>query len=270
MKNIIYASLIAIIIHLVLFFQINEIIKNNQLKYNTTNKVKKTKKHGYTNIKYVKLQQRKIIKPTIKKEIQKPKKVKRTVLKEVEQKKTVKKNKPIKKLKEIVVNKKIQPIQLPKKTKKVDLKQFFTLSKKEQIKKESNKKKIEEVRETIKQLQNLDRLTQSYIKLYGEEFFTYSKQQQRFLKTNLSKIGQITQRYLQYPEISVRTRQSGTNVIEFLLHKNGDITNLRITDSSQYTALDKNTLQTIKIAYKDYPKPFQVTKIKIYVKYILY
>ena len=80
----------------------------------------------------------------------------------------------------------------------------------------------------------------------------------------------ITQRYLVYPGLSIKTRQSGINVIEFVLHPNGDISDVRITDSSNYTALDKNTVETIQLAYKDYPKPTEPTQIKIYVRYILY
>jgi len=83
-------------------------------------------------------------------------------------------------------------------------------------------------------------------------------------------IGKITQRYLQYPEISAKTGQSGVNVVEFTLHPNGDISDLRISDSSYFTALDKNTIETIQIAYKDYPRPKEPTKIKIFVNYILY
>ena len=60
MKNFIYASLIAIIIHIVLFVELNNVIKSNKLQYNTTNKTKTDKKNGYTSIKYVKLQKKEI------------------------------------------------------------------------------------------------------------------------------------------------------------------------------------------------------------------
>jgi protein TonB len=60
------------------------------------------------------------------------------------------------------------------------------------------------------------------------------------------------------------------NIIEFVLHPNGDITKPIITSSSGYEALDKNTIKTIEIAYKDYPRPSEPTKIRIYVTYRLY
>ena len=116
----------------------------------------------------------------------------------------------------------------------------------------------------------IDEITQSYIKLYGEEYNSFTKVQKVYLQKNLKTIGSITQKYLRYPAISVRTRQSGTNVIEFILHPNGDITQPIITTSSGYEALDSNTIETIEIAYKDYPRPNEPTKIRIYVTYRLY
>ena len=156
--------------------------------------------------------------------------------------------------------------------KKVDLKKFFTINKTERIKEEKTSlyEKNKQLQEEKNDIKKLDQMTQSYLKLYGDEYFLLSKEEKRFLKTNLSRIGQITQRYLKYPAISIRTRQKGINVVEFILYDNGDISNLMITDGSGYTALDKNTIRTIKIAYKDYPKPYQQIKIKIYVRYILY
>lgn len=116
----------------------------------------------------------------------------------------------------------------------------------------------------------IDELTQSYIDLYGEEFMTFSEETKEFLKENLSDIGRITQKYLMYPSISIRTKQQGMNVVEFYLHPNGDITELKLLQSSTYTALDSNSIHTIKVAYKDYPKPKEVTKIRIFVYYKLH
>lgn len=122
----------------------------------------------------------------------------------------------------------------------------------------------------VPQKRQVDELTQSYIDLYGDEFITFSDETKEFLKENLSDIGRITQKYLMYPSISIRTKQQGMNVVEFFLHPNGDITNLKLIKSSTYTALDSNSIHTIKVAYKDYPKPKEVTKIRIFVYYKLY
>jgi len=109
--------------------------------------------------------------------------------------------------------------------------------------------------------------------LYGREFDTFSPTQKKFIKHNLGLIHRITQRTLirnGYPEIAVRTRQQGTNIVSFYLHPNGDISNLRLKTKIGYAALDNNTLEVIRIAYKDYPLPNQKTKIVFYVQYSIY
>ena len=109
--------------------------------------------------------------------------------------------------------------------------------------------------------------------LYGREFDTFSPSQKKFIKHNLGLIHRITQRTLTrngYPEVAIRTRQQGTNVVSFYLHPNGDISNLKLKTKIGYTALDRNTLEVIRIAYKDYPLPNQKTKIVFYVQYSIY
>jgi TonB family protein len=110
-------------------------------------------------------------------------------------------------------------------------------------------------------------------KLYGKEFDTFSSTQKKFIKNNLGTIHRITQRTLTqngYPEIAVRMRQQGTNIVSFYLHPNGDITNLRLKSRIGYAALDENTLEVIRIAYKNYPLPNKKTKIIFYVQYSIY
>ncbi|GIU00162.1 hypothetical protein TSL6_06680 [Sulfurovum sp. TSL6] len=110
-------------------------------------------------------------------------------------------------------------------------------------------------------------------KLYGEEFNTFSETQKKFIKNNLGTIHTITQRTLTrngYPDVAVRTRQQGTNVVSFYLHPNGDISDLKLKRHIGHQALDQNTLEVIRIAYKDYPLPNKKTKIVFYVKYSIY
>lgn len=110
-------------------------------------------------------------------------------------------------------------------------------------------------------------------RLYGSEFNTYSQTQKKFIKNNLGTIHRITQRTLSmngYPSIAVRTGQQGTNIVSFYLHPNGDISNLRLKRDIGYQALDQNTLEVIRIAYKDYPLPNKKTRIIFHVQYSLY
>jgi TonB family protein len=110
-------------------------------------------------------------------------------------------------------------------------------------------------------------------KLYGKEFDSYSPSQKSFIKNNLGIIHRITQRTLirnGYPEVAIQTRQQGTNIVSFYLHPNGDISGLRLKGRTGYAALDQNTLEVIRIAYKNYPLPNKKTKIVFYVTYSIY
>jgi TonB family protein len=109
--------------------------------------------------------------------------------------------------------------------------------------------------------------------LYGNEFNSFSPTQKKFIQNNLGTIHRITQRTLirnGYPRVAVQTKQQGTNVVSFYLHPNGDITGLRLKRRMGYEALDQNTLDVIRIAYKNYPLPNKKTKIMFYVTYTLY
>lgn len=109
--------------------------------------------------------------------------------------------------------------------------------------------------------------------LYGGEFKSYSPTQKKFIRNNLGTIHRITQRTLTrngYPTVAVQTMQQGTNVVSFYLHPNGDISKLRLKTPIGYRALDQNTLEVIRIAYKDYPLPNQKTRIVFYVQYSIY
>ncbi len=109
--------------------------------------------------------------------------------------------------------------------------------------------------------------------LYKDDFDRFTPEQKKFIKDNLSRIQGITQHYLTvrgYPYIAARLGQSGMNIVEFDLHPNGDITGLKVIKGSESEILDKNSLDTIKTAYKDYPRPKEVTKIRFYIYYRLY
>ncbi|MDQ1325577.1 MAG: periplasmic protein TonB [Campylobacterota bacterium] len=109
--------------------------------------------------------------------------------------------------------------------------------------------------------------------LYGKEFDGFSQIQKEFIRDNLNSIHRITQSTLSrngYPGVAIQTGQEGTNIVSFDLHPNGDITNLQLKKPIGYAALDENTLEVIRIAYKDYPRPAKTTKIVFYVRYSLH
>ncbi len=106
--------------------------------------------------------------------------------------------------------------------------------------------------------------------LYGEDLYSLNYEERKFIEDNLSSIGKITQQYLKYPQIAGRMGQQGDNIVEFYLHPNGDISDLKLLTPSGFRLLDDNSLHTIEIAYKDYPYPAVKTKIRIRVMYRIY
>ena len=109
--------------------------------------------------------------------------------------------------------------------------------------------------------------------LYKDEFDHYTPNQKKFIKTNLSLIQAITQRTLTrrgYPPFAAQQRIQGVNVVEFYLHPNGDISDLKVITSSGFSVLDDNSIDTIEAAYKDYPRPAEKTKIRFYIHYRIY
>lgn len=104
---------------------------------------------------------------------------------------------------------------------------------------------------------------------YGPEFGYLGKEEQEYIINNLAYIGRITQKYLRYPANAAMLQQGGGNVVEFYLHPNGDISDLKIIKKSGFILLDRNSIKTIEIAYKDYPHPKTKTLIRFYINYYL-
>lgn len=245
MRAFIIALGVSLIVHFLVFYEIDiEVPKPLE------NTDEKTVQKG-SDIKFVKLQTK-----TLKQEAKK----KQEVQKYPKEFKKVEKIKPT-------------PKKLKTKPKAIEAKKTIPIAKTE-VKpfnlndylnaKDGTKEKTEN-----EETEQLDEQTKSYIKLYGEEFNKYSDDTKKYLKKSLNTIGQITQRYLEYPSLAAYGGQSGTNVIEFFLHPDGTISDVKVKSSSGYNILDWNTKDTIEKAYREYPRPKEKTKIIIYVNYIL-
>jgi len=240
------AFLITIILHISLYFYLNKKDIKTPTKISSTNKT--------TNIQYVRLKSKSnIIKKSIKN------KNKKKLIKKIP-----KKNKTIKKT--FIKKYKKKPILKAKKFKKQEQKSSLLKSytKKTIIKKKIAKEVIKDIKK-----EKFDKITKEFIDLYGKEFDSFDNKTKKFLINNIKDIGFITQRYLEYPYLSVQTRQSGVSVVEFYLNPNGTISKLKTKKSSGYFLLDDNTIETIQEAYSEYPRPKKPTLIKIFVKYIL-
>jgi protein TonB len=259
MKNLTIALILSIFIH-ILFLLNYEVTKEEKSAQN-----KSKEKNIASNIRMVKLQAT----PTVEqKETPKPPKIEEP-FKKVEEIKPQPKREVVKEAKRTVTkpttSQQVQPSftqPLPKEKPKTALEK-----EQEKLKKET----LTDYLLTPELDRNmLDNITKSYLELYGEEYSSFNQVQKVFLQKNLRDIGRITEKYLRYPSLAARLRQDGTNIVEFMLYPNGDISDLRLTSSSHSSSLDDNTLETIRIAYKDYPRPKEPTKIKIYVNYFLY
>ena len=245
MKKIVAISfIVATILHFLVYkiFE-NKKILNNQL-LEKVNGVKNS-----VSVTLIKLKSNKLNKQT--KKSKKVKLIKNSKEKKLSNQKAIKK----------VVKKEKLKSKISKSINKKDVKKII---KKQKI----IKKKI--VKRNIKKPKiKIDPITKSYIDLYGKEFDKFDKETKIFILKNIKDIGLITQRYLEYPFLSAQAGQSGLNIVEFILYPDGHISELKIIKSSGYFMLDDNTVETIKLAYYDYPKPSKATLIRIFVKYVL-
>lgn len=269
MKTFILALIFSIIIHILFLF--NYEIEKKPENFHDKKIENKKKKSSITYVQLKKPKPIKKSKPKIIKEKPTLNKSKKRDFKEVK-----KEIKPQKRRENIVKTKK----KVIKKPKKILKKQKDFKKVKKEIKPQERRKTVDKsslenflLENPVLDKELLDDVTKSYIKLYGDEYEKFTKVQKAFLQNNLKDIGRITQKYLSskgYPRIAIRTKQQGVNVVEFFLYPNGDIKGLKVINSSSYRVLDENSIDTIKIAYKDYPRPKEVTKIRIYVHYRLY
>lgn len=260
MKIIIFAFVVSISLHLLLFKQY-KIEKTLETKTNKNTQSKKS------NVQFVKLKQ--IAPKAVKQEIKKiePKKaveVKKTNIKKPIEKKIVKK--PITRT-------------LPKKY--IKTKETVTYQKK-RVKKPLPIKQVQK-RKTIqeKTLENFlsqkepvnNEILNQLERLYGREYQSFTKVQKAYLEKNLNNFQVITQRVLNrlgYPRLAQKLRLSGKNIVEFMYYPDGNIKNLKITNSSGYAVFDDYSIKLIEIAYKDYPRPKTPTKLKFQVHYSLF
>ncbi len=274
MKILITAFVISIIVHLLFLKNYQEDIVDNK----PTSSQKEIKK---TDVKFVKLTPlQNIQSQTQEKPVEQKKQIK-----EITEEKLIKASKPKfqkkKQKKELVKTKKIiQKEEIIRKVEKeIQIKNENTETLEDALlgeQKVKNRKTIEQkaLENFLSQKEPVNKEILNEInKLYGKEFETFTKVQKAFLEENLNEFQSITQTVLNrlgYPRLAAKLRIGGVNTVEFIFHPNGDITNLKIIDSSGYEILDEYTLELIQIAYKDYPKPKESTKLKFRVYYNLY
>ena len=115
-------------------------------------------------------------------------------------------------------------------------------------------------------------INQNIKELYGEEFGKLSPGQQQYILDNQEIMRRITQQVLTRVARVNLPRDlnvNRSNVIEFYLHPNGDMTDFRFLEKSGYYVLDDTTKETIEYAYSRYPRPTEKTLVRYNVFYNL-
>lgn len=124
---------------------------------------------------------------------------------------------------------------------------------------EANDKKIEQQKDS-------NTVNSDLKELYGSEFGKLTPGQQKYLIDNQEIMRRITQEILnRIARVNIRhdMNVNKTNIVEFYLHPNGDMTDFKFLQTSGYHILDTTTQETIEFAYSRYPRPTE----KILVRY---
>jgi len=115
-------------------------------------------------------------------------------------------------------------------------------------------------------------INQNIKELYGETFGELSPGQQEYILDNQEVMRRITQQVLsRVARVNLRQNinVNRSNVIEFYLHPNGDMSDFKFLEKSGYYVLDDTTRETIEYAYSRYPRPKEKTLIRYNVFYNL-
>ena len=204
----------------------------------------------------------------VKKEIEKLKKqikeAKKVKTKKVPPKKT--KPKPVSKKKEAYkhtteFNTKNEDINITKEPIKKKSGLYSMLSKPQKSKQVKREKK-----------QTGTQIGSDFKEAYGEAFGKLSEGEKQYIIDNQEVMRRITQEQLNRlgpVNIPRNLRTNTSNIIEFYLHPNGDISGLKLITNSNTQILDDTSLQTIEYSYHRYPLPKQKTLIRYKVGYWL-
>ncbi|MEA2091250.1 MAG: hypothetical protein U9O83_02660 [Campylobacterota bacterium] len=179
---------------------------------------------------------------------------------------------------------KIEPLPPQKPYIALKPKQDVNITKKEPIKKEVKKpvdplyamlsqdKSSQDKTQKESKIYNGSSINQDVKELYGNEFGKLSPGQQKYILDNQEIMRRITQQVLtRVARVNLPhdLNVNRSNVIEFYLHPNGDMSDFKFLEKSGYYVLDDTTKETISYAYSRYPRPAEKTLIRYNVFYNL-
>ena len=210
-------------------------------------------------------QLKKIVKPPVKFEPKEPKK-------------TPKLNKPkIKPKPQTKPNPKVEPLPpvkpfIPLIEKKKDVNKTKKLKNDDPLAWMLEDKSDKEEKKVTKKVSNGGNISQNIKELYGEEFGKLTPGQQQYIIDNQEIMRRITQQVLSRVARINLPRDlnvNRSNVVEFYLHPNGDMTDFKFLSKSGYYVLDDTTKETIEYSYSRYPRPKEKTLIRYNIYYHL-
>jgi periplasmic protein TonB len=121
-------------------------------------------------------------------------------------------------------------------------------------------------------VQSSTKISDTIQRLYGDKFNELTEGEQQYILDNQEAMRRITQKVLdRYAQSRIpnNIRTNDTNMIEFYLHPDGSISNIKFLQNSQLSILNDTTKEVIELSYAQYPRPKQKTLIRYRVAYNL-
>jgi len=161
---------------------------------------------------------------------------------------------------------------IPLYTKKKDLNKTKKVKEKDPMAWMFEDKSKQEEKKSKTKVASGGNISQNIKELYGEEFGKLTPGQQQYIIDNQEIMRRITQQVLTRVARVNLPRDlnvNRSNVVEFYLHPNGDMSDFKFLSKSGYYVLDDTTKETIEYAYSRYPRPKEKTLIRYNVYYNL-
>ncbi|MFA6195191.1 MAG: hypothetical protein WC656_00945 [Sulfurimonas sp.] len=135
----------------------------------------------------------------------------------------------------------------------------------------SEDKSAEEDKKVKAKTENGSSINQNIKELYGDVFGKLTPGQQKYILDNQEIMRRITQETLtRVASVNLKRENVNTsNVIEFYLHPNGDMTDFKFLQKSGLYVIDDTTKETIEYSYSKYPRPTEKILIRYNVFYNL-
>jgi protein TonB len=95
------------------------------------------------------------------------------------------------------------------------------------------------------------------------------KVEENYAEENLGRIRTILAERLKYPKNAVRLKQQGETIVTFTLDTNREVSNITITQSSEFELLDDAAKKLIESSASLFPKPTKSVRISVPIAYKL-